>query len=112
MALERKPSKASVCGSANGTHGKNRNDAEALESSETGAVLKELSVAKILGHRVRYFTDGAVIGSREFVNQAFAASRDRFSSKRKDGARKIRGLPPAAKGQLWSMRDLRVEAPS
>ena len=31
--------------------------------------------------------DGAVIGSREFVNEAFAAARERFGPKRKDGAR-------------------------
>ena len=56
--------------------------------------------------RVRYFTDGAVIGSRVFVNEAFAAARERFGSKRKDGARKLRGNGAAAAGALWSVRDL------
>ncbi len=112
MALERKPKNSSVPASGTKIQGSDQNDAEALESGETGTVLKELSVAKILGHRVRYFTDGAVIGSREFVNQAFAASRDRFSPKRKDGARKIRGLPVLAQNQLWSMRDLQKEIPT
>ena len=112
MALERKSGRSTAGDSTNATEGKNQNEAETLESGETGHVLKELSVAKILSHRVRYFTDGAVIGSREFVNHAFAASRERFSSKRKDGARKIRDLPPEAKGHLWSMRDLRVEVSS
>jgi len=27
-------------------------------------------MARMLRHRVRYFTDGAVIGSKEFVNEA------------------------------------------
>ena len=112
MALERKSGRSTAGDSTNATEGKNQNAAETLESGETGHVLKELSVAKILSHRVRYFTDGAVIGSREFVNHAFATSRERFSSKRKDGARKIRDLPPEAKGHLWSMRDLRVEVSS
>lgn len=58
--------------------------------------------------RVRYFTDGAVIGSKEFVNEAFANARERFGSKRKDGARTMRGSASSAKGQLWSVRDLRV----
>jgi putative transposase len=58
--------------------------------------------------RVRYFTDGAVIGSKAFVNEAFAAARERFSEKRKDGARRLRGNGKAAAGELWSMRDLRV----
>jgi hypothetical protein len=38
----------------------------------------ELSRGKMLRCRVRYFTDGAVIGSRVFVNEAFANTRDRF----------------------------------
>ena len=29
-----------------------------------------------------YFTDGAVIGSKAFVNEAFAAARERFTEKR------------------------------
>jgi hypothetical protein len=58
--------------------------------------------------RVRYFTDGAVIGSKDFVNEAFAAARERFSAKRKDGARRMRGNGAAAAGVLWSVRDLRL----
>jgi len=57
---------------------------------------------------VRYFTDGAVIGSGEFVNAAFAGARERFSGRRKDGARRMRGSGAAAAGVLWSVRDLRV----
>ena len=112
MALERMPEKASVPTSSSRSKSSDQNEVEALESGETGTVLKELSIAKILGHRVRYFTDGAVIGSREFVNQAFAASRERFSPKRKDGARKLRGLPAVAENQLWSIRDLQKEIPT
>lgn len=58
-------------------------------------------------HRVRYFTDGAVIGSKEFVNEAFANARERFGTKRKDGARKLKGGGAVASGILWSLRDLR-----
>jgi hypothetical protein len=58
--------------------------------------------------RVRYFTDGAVIGSKEFVNEAFANARERFTAKRKDGARRLRGNGRPAAGLLWSARDLRV----
>jgi len=70
-------------------------------------VLEELGVAKMLRCRVRYFTDGAVIGSKEFVNEAFRNARERFSAKRKDGARKMRGAAAAARG-LFTARDLRV----
>jgi hypothetical protein len=66
----------------------------------------ELPFGRMLRCRVRYFTDGAVIGSREFVNAAFESARDRFGPKRKDGARKLRGDGSAAAGMLWSLRDL------
>jgi hypothetical protein len=68
----------------------------------------ELSLGKMLRCRVRYFTDGAVIGSGRFVNEAFAGARERFGPKRKDGARRMRGAAAAATmaGKLWSLRDL------
>jgi hypothetical protein len=49
-----------------------------------------------------------VIGSKSFVNEAFEAARERFSEKRKDGARRIRGMGKEAGAVLWSVRDLRV----
>ena len=67
----------------------------------------ELSMGNMLRCRVRYFTDGAVIGSRNFVNEAFAGARERFGPKRKDGARKLRGAASAGAGVLWSARDLK-----
>ena len=49
------------------------------------------------------FTDG-----KGFVNEAFAGARERFTERRKDGARRLRGSGAPAAGTLWSMRDLRV----
>ncbi|MEO7099254.1 MAG: hypothetical protein ABI162_07820, partial [Luteolibacter sp.] len=66
-----------------------------------------VSLGKMLRCRVRYFTDGAVIGSRSFVDEVFLKSRERFSTKRKNGARKLRGDALPASGLLWSMRDLK-----
>ena len=85
-----------------------KNTAELLESEDNETVLKDLGVAKMLRCRVRYFTDGAVIGSRECVNEAFAGARARFGPRRKDGARGLRGGGSGAAGVLWSARDLRV----
>jgi DNA-directed RNA polymerase subunit N (RpoN/RPB10) len=85
-----------------------KNTAEMLESEDNETVLKDLGIAKMLHFRVRYFTDGAVIGSKEFVNEAFAKARERFGRKRKDGARKLKGKASAASGSLWSLRDLRM----
>jgi hypothetical protein len=71
---------------------------------------RDVALGKMLRWRVRYFTDGAVIGSRGFVDGMFEKCRERFGEKRKDGARKLRGRAGgAAAGQLWSARDLRTE---
>ncbi|MBC7981320.1 MAG: transposase, partial [Armatimonadetes bacterium] len=51
----------------------------------------EIPFGKLLRRRVRYFTDGAVIGSRNFVDEAFAKSRWRFGTTRKTGARRFKG---------------------
>ena len=55
--------------------------------------------------RVRYFTEGAVIGSRSYVNEVFGALRERFGPRRRTGARLLRGL--AREERLYALRDLR-----
>jgi putative transposase len=107
LALGKKPGRAEVSQSAKGLGQTTKNTAELLESKDNETILKDLGMAKMLRCRVRYFTDGAVIGSKEFVNEAFAGARERFGPKRKDGARKLRGGGAAASGSLWSLRDLR-----
>jgi putative transposase len=67
----------------------------------------EIPFGRMLRFRIRYFTDGAVIGSKDFVNEAFVSARERFGPKRKDGARKLRGEASIAAGLLWSLRDLK-----
>jgi putative transposase len=54
---------------------------------------------------VRYFSDGAVIGSKSYINGIFESQRSRYGEKRKTGARPMRGI---AAGNLQSMRDLRI----
>jgi REP element-mobilizing transposase RayT len=104
MALGRKSGRAEVGESQHAT----KNEEEMLASTDNETVLPDLGMAGMLRKRVRYFTDGAVIGSKAFVNEAFAGGRDRFTERRKDGARRMRGSGAATKGVLWSMRDLRV----
>ncbi len=84
------------------------NTEQMLESRDNETVLPDLGMAGMLRQRVRYFSDGAVIGSKVFVNEAFASARERFTLRRKDGARRMRGVGQPAAGVLWSMRDLRV----
>ena len=107
LAIGRKPGSAEVSKSAKGIGQTTKNTAELLESEDNETALKDLGVAKILHCRIRYFTAGAVIGSKEFVNEAFASARDRFGPKRKDGARRMRGSAASAGVSLWSLRDLR-----
>jgi len=65
----------------------------------------EMGFAGMLMCRVRYFTSGAVIGSRETVELCFEQARYRFGPKRKTGARNMRGSATDAAGVLWSLRD-------
>jgi REP element-mobilizing transposase RayT len=94
-----------VSGGKAGRSGKVELDREAIrkELEKEG----QLEVGQVLRLRVRYFTDGVVLGSRNYVNEVFAAYRDRFGHKRKTGARKMRGI--TALGDLVTLRDLRVD---
>jgi REP element-mobilizing transposase RayT len=64
----------------------------------------ELPLAQVLRLRVRYFTDGVVLGSADYVNQVFQANRELFGKTRKSGARPLRGLNEPG---LMAIRDLR-----
>ena len=105
LALDRKNGRAEV---EKGVHRPQMNTAEALAAETNGTVLPDLKLTAMLRCRVRYFTDGAVIGSKAFVNDVFTAVRERFTEKRKDGARRMKGSGSGAKGMLWGVRDLRV----
>ena len=66
----------------------------------------ELPVSSALRCRIRYFTDGAILGSQAYVEEVFQAFREHFSSGRKTGSRKM-------KGSFWEglvvSKDLRGE---
>jgi REP element-mobilizing transposase RayT len=53
--------------------------------------------------RVRYFSDGMVLGSREFVERFFKRHRRRFGRNRESGARAMRYVDLR---ELYTMRDL------
>ena len=74
-------------------------------------VEQRVALAKRLRWRLRYFSDGAVIGSRGFVDGMFEACRDRFGPKRVSGARRMRGDAAAlTRGAgLFSLRDLSAQ---
>ncbi|MDZ4199606.1 MAG: hypothetical protein U1E27_10030, partial [Kiritimatiellia bacterium] len=66
----------------------------------------ELSLAQALRCRVRYFSDGVALGSKEYVESVFQSHRGYFSAKRKTGARPMR---QADWGGLCTARALRLE---
>jgi REP element-mobilizing transposase RayT len=108
LALGRKSGWAEIQRRSQTAAAVTKNTQEMLDSDDNETVLPDLGMAAMLRHRVRYFTDGAVIGSKAFVNEAFVGARERFTAKRKDGARRMRGRGAPAAGVLWSLRDLRV----
>jgi hypothetical protein len=65
-----------------------------------------LSKAELLHCKVRYLSDGVVLGSKTFVEDIFQKHRSEFGLKRKTGARKPRY---GEWGALWTMRDLRLK---
>jgi len=83
-----------------------------MKSEEVDAVVEQggtMPVRQALRHRVRYFCDGAVLGTAEFVNEVFEreqALRKRFGEKRTTGARRMRG---ADWGELRVLRDLQKD---
>ena len=80
-----------------------------------------LSRAEMLRCKTRYFTDGAVIGSKAFVNAFFERVKDRIPGKsvRKSGGKKMRGLSSSFgsgrgvgkidSGVMYSYRDLQKD---
>lgn len=82
---------------------------QGVTAEEAHQVLKEkgkLSAMELVRLRVRYFSDGLVLGSQEFVESIFIENRSLFGPKRKTGARRLKG----GDGTLFSMRDLRKNA--
>jgi hypothetical protein len=90
-----------------GQRGRRGMKAEVVEAVvEQGGAMP---VRQVLRNRVRYFCDGAVLGTAAFVNGIFEREqslRNRFGEKRNSGARRMRG---ADWGGLRVLRDLQKD---
>ena len=64
----------------------------------------KLTLAQALRCRVRYFTDGVVLGSQGFVDEFFESRRGEFGEKRQSGGRRMKG---AEWGEMRVLRDLK-----
>lgn len=70
----------------------------------------KLPQTEYLRCRVRYFTDGAVLGGKAFVESVFESCRDRFGEKRRTGARPLQGLAgDPEQERLFNLRRLQKE---
>ncbi len=65
-----------------------------------------LSQSEFIRLRIRFFSDGLVLGSEIFVEKIFQQYRSHFGEKRKSGSRSIRGFPDQS---LKVIRDLRID---
>jgi putative transposase len=78
-------------------------------SPETSAAEKKrlgkLSRAALLRCRVRYFSDGMVLGTKSYVDGVFETYRRQFGPKRTSGAR---ALHEDARSSLFTARQLAV----
>jgi len=87
----------------------NRKSHLSIDSEKVKRVVEadgKVSLAELLRLRVRYFSDGLVLGSREFVEQYFHEHRNLFGAKRKTGARPMLGFKDSG---LAVIRDLRKQ---
>ncbi|MFT4637742.1 MAG: putative transposase [Verrucomicrobiales bacterium] len=64
----------------------------------------KLTLAQALRCRVRYFTDGVVLGSQTFVDEFFERQRGMFGERRSSGGRRMKG---AQWGDLRVLRQLK-----
>lgn len=76
------------------------------EVEEEEARRGRMTMTEAIRYRVRYLTDGAVLGSERFVNAVFERNREKFGKHRQSGARAMR---EADWSGLCVLRDLREE---
>ena len=89
---------------AKGTLGKDQGRIRAEVLSAVEKHDGRIPLSDLLRARIRYFTDGMVLGSEDFVTQQFKENRNAFGAKRKKAGQALAG---ACWDGLHVMRDLR-----
>ncbi|MGI9244891.1 MAG: transposase [Verrucomicrobiales bacterium] len=64
-----------------------------------------LTLAQALRCRVRYFTDGVVLGSQKFVDEFFEGQRENFGPQRSSGGRRMKGAQWGELRVLMGLQD-------
>ena len=65
----------------------------------------EIPLADLLRCRIRYFTDGGILGSRAFVQEQFARCRQIVAASQSRRGYRLRVV---ASDQIWALRNLRL----
>ncbi len=78
LAFGKKPGRADHQQQSQTSASVTRSMSEMMESDDDETILKDLGIAEMLRCRVRYFTDVALIGGKEFVGEAFPWAREQF----------------------------------
>jgi putative transposase len=65
----------------------------------------EIPLGELLRCRIRYFTDGGILGSRAFVREQFARCRQVVAPSQSDRGHRLR---VTAADQIWVLRNLRL----
>lgn len=92
-----------ISGSADAT-AKNKGGFSQAEVAAESKREGNLSLREVLYFRVRYFSDGAIFGSAQFVNRICQQNPSRLGRERRSGARKMRD---AEWGNFYVLRDPR-----
>jgi len=98
-----------IRGAQNGLDPEGRPLKQGFSTEEVNKVLEsggKLPMHELLRCRVRYFSDGLAIGSKEFVEKIFKRYPGHFGDKRKQGARNMRFGDWLG---LRTLRDLRLD---
>jgi putative transposase len=86
-----------------------KNHPPAFDQAKAQAVVEqeegELSLQERLRCKIRYFTDGVILGSRDFVESHRQRLEQKIGYKRKSGPTVLKFFGPAT---LWVFRNLRV----
>jgi REP element-mobilizing transposase RayT len=96
-----------VSGGAKGVDADGRPTRPGFSAAEVEQVLEDggkLPLAAAMLCRIRYMTDGVVLGSKQFVDEMFEKNRTFFSARRTTGARPMKW---SEWGGLCTARDLR-----
>ena len=99
-----------VSGQAQGSAPEGKPAKPGFSQAEVDRVLEsggQLSVHQALRCRVRYFSDGLILGSKTYVDDTFSRYRNRFGQKRRSGARPMKEV---AWNDLFTARRLQLAA--